>query len=55
MAEGSAAVAFALEIALREDRRATFLSFEELGELRTGGASPTGPLDGLLPIEGGAR
>jgi hypothetical protein len=53
VAEGSAAVALELEIALRDDRRATFRSAEELGAARTGGASPTGPLEGLLPIEGG--
>ena len=52
MAEGSAAVALELEIALTDDRRATFRSLEEL-EAWTGGASPAGPLEGLLPIEGG--
>lgn len=53
MAEGSAGVALELEIALRDDRRATFRSLEEL-EAWTG-ASPAGPLEGLLPIEGGER
>lgn len=52
VAEGSAAVALELEIALRDDRRATFRSLEEL-DAWTGCASPAGPLEGLLPIEGG--
>lgn len=53
MAEGSAAVALLFEMALREGRRATFRSPEELWPVWAGGASPTGPLEGLLPIEGG--
>lgn len=55
MAEGSATVALLFEIALREDRRAIFRSPAELWPAWTGGASPTGPLEGLLPIEGGER
>lgn len=55
MAEGSAAVALLFEIELREGRRAIFRSPAELWPAWTGGASPTGPLEGLLPIEGGER
>lgn len=55
VAEGLAAVALGAEIALREDRRATFRSLVELWWEWAGCASPTGPLEGLLPIEGGER
>lgn len=55
VAEGSAAVALGAEIALREDLRATFRSLVELWWAWAGGVSPTGPLEGLLPIEGGER
>ena len=55
MAEGSAAVALLFEIALREGRRAILRSPAELWPAWAGGASPTGPLEGLLPIEGGER